>query len=170
MVHRAGSSGETFYRLSDDKVIEWLKRKVDSICEYLELMPDAIGMIRAQVVGYKITDEDKLTNDQLIHLAVGFLKEYVPSNWISMLKQSYGLDTAAIEAVYFEDVASRGKKRKADDMEGDFDDIKTPAVRNCSRRFRNVQNNLSDPHFWLLRKSSRSQSLRPSSTKLTSLA
>jgi hypothetical protein len=122
-------SGETFYRLNDDKLLEWLKRKVDSVCEYLETMPDAVGLIRAQVVGYKITEEDKLNDDQLIHLAIGFLKEYVPSNWINALKNAYGLDTAAIEAVYFEDVSGRGKKRKADDLEDDLDDAKTPAVR-----------------------------------------
>jgi len=83
-------SGEKYYKLNDDKVFEWLKRKVDSICDYLETMPDLVTLIRAQAAGVRLRKDERITPDQLITVAIGFLKEYLPPRWTGRLRDVCG--------------------------------------------------------------------------------
>jgi hypothetical protein len=89
-------------------------------------MPDAVSLVRAQVLGFKAKADDTIPVDQYLHAAVGFLKEYCPSKWIPVLKKEYGL--TGNDAVYLAELEHPDKKRKADDMEPDDTPTKTPVV------------------------------------------
>jgi len=80
-----------FYRLNDQKVIEWLKRKVDKIGEKVASLPGSMHLVRSQAAGYRAKKDEKLSNDQLVNLSLGFLSEYLPTKFYTMLADSYGV-------------------------------------------------------------------------------
>uniref|UniRef100_A0A6B2L8U7 Ribonuclease H2 subunit B n=1 Tax=Arcella intermedia TaxID=1963864 RepID=A0A6B2L8U7_9EUKA len=86
------SGDNEYYRLNDDKVIEWLKRKVDQIADKIKSYPEIhpLAFSRSQVSGYSSLPNESINNDQLFCLTLGMLSEYLPSDIYSALVKSYG--------------------------------------------------------------------------------
>eukprot|EP01125_Pyxidicula_operculata_P019712 TRINITY_DN7166_c1_g2_i3.p3 TRINITY_DN7166_c1_g2~~TRINITY_DN7166_c1_g2_i3.p3 ORF type:complete len:150 (+),score=50.71 TRINITY_DN7166_c1_g2_i3:670-1119(+) len=68
-------------------------------------------LIRAQAFGYKARKDEKLNNNQLLEVSVGFLSEYVGSNWIKLLRSSLEMDGEFIAS----SVSSKGSSSYGED-------------------------------------------------------
>jgi len=80
-----------YYRISDTKLTDWLRHKVDNISNHFKNNPsEALGLIRAQASGYRAKKNETVENVQLIQIAVGIISEYLPPNFTKLLKSSYG--------------------------------------------------------------------------------
>lgn len=81
---------EKYYRLSDVKTMEWLKHKVDILCEHLRSMPGVMTLVKARTLGYKSRDEEMISDMELVTLAIGFLSDFLGDSWVEELKNFYG--------------------------------------------------------------------------------
>jgi hypothetical protein len=80
-----------YYRLSDLKLINWLRRKVDNICIHFENnASEAMGLVRAQASGYRSKKNETVERSQLLQISCGIISEYLPSNILKLLKDTYG--------------------------------------------------------------------------------
>jgi len=86
-----GDEEQKCYRLNDEKVINWLRHKVDQISEKVATLPGSMQLVRSQASGYRSKKDEKLSNDQLLNLSIGFLSEYLPPKWHSLLAESYSI-------------------------------------------------------------------------------
>lgn len=56
---------EVFYRLSEDKLLNWLRHKIDAISLLLPSSTiDLMSLVRAQATGYRSTKDEKLSNSR----------------------------------------------------------------------------------------------------------
>lgn len=80
---------QKYFRLNDHKVQEWLKRKVDAICDYLVNMPAVVNLMKVRAASSKGREGDALSEDELLILAIGFLGDMVQPHRIDALKAFY---------------------------------------------------------------------------------
>jgi len=78
-----------FYRLNDNKVIQWLKRKVDNTIDFILSMKNPSYLVISSLKIIK--DEQKLTNKQLITVSINIVAEYLSNKWLKLLQQEYGI-------------------------------------------------------------------------------
>jgi len=80
-----------YYRLSDQKLCNWLRHKVDNIAIHFEKnASEAMGLVRAQASGYRSKKNETVEKSQLLQISCGIMSEYLPSNMLKLLKDSYG--------------------------------------------------------------------------------
>eukprot|EP01126_Amoeba_proteus_P061544 TRINITY_DN8271_c0_g1_i2.p1 TRINITY_DN8271_c0_g1~~TRINITY_DN8271_c0_g1_i2.p1 ORF type:complete len:259 (-),score=24.58 TRINITY_DN8271_c0_g1_i2:494-1270(-) len=89
--------GKSYYRLNDNKVLHWLRHKVDVIGRGLESSKlDVASLTTSQTYGFRSLPYPPLTNNQKIKIAIGILSEYILPSRAVQLKQSYGRSVPAV--------------------------------------------------------------------------
>jgi ribonuclease H2 subunit B len=131
---------DKYVRLNDEKVVLWLRAKLNQIADLFELSTKAtqlgLSLVRAQVEGYMASKHDTLSHDQVLHIAAGLLGDYIALPWLVKLKSCYNaFDTKAAFLVPASPATPGGggsRKRKSmfDDLDEDEDgDNKTPTKK-----------------------------------------
>eukprot|EP01116_Phalansterium_solitarium_P017980 TRINITY_DN4589_c0_g1_i1.p1 TRINITY_DN4589_c0_g1~~TRINITY_DN4589_c0_g1_i1.p1 ORF type:complete len:305 (+),score=68.22 TRINITY_DN4589_c0_g1_i1:50-964(+) len=85
---------EPFYRLNDDKVLRWLRCKVDRLATRLGALDNTSAVLGgAQSSTFRESSKKaKVSTEELQRAAIGFLSEYVDPKRIEALASSYGFD------------------------------------------------------------------------------
>lgn len=122
----------TFYRLNDEKVLTWLRYKVERMCEHFESIPDVASLVRAQASGFR-SRGTVITPTELIKISIGFLGEYLEKKWITALETKIGLNsaeaTAKAQAVVYATEAEVAPRMKRSNPHEGFDDELTPTPK-----------------------------------------
>ena len=118
--------GDTlYYRLSEEKVINWLRYKVEHLCGHLELIPDIATLVRAQASGFR-SRGTTVTPTELVKIAIGFLGEYLEPEWITVLESKIGLNSAEAavkaQAIVYASEAEVAPRQKRTHPNGGFED------------------------------------------------
>jgi hypothetical protein len=88
--------GDTFYRLSQDKLMAWLRGKVDALRKLVVDDPRVRGLAASGscCAAYKKASEVAVTPEGVTRAALGLLSEYVPRTVLARLaKELLGVDT-----------------------------------------------------------------------------
>ncbi|KAJ3151302.1 Ribonuclease H2 subunit B [Geranomyces variabilis] len=92
-----------FFRLCDEKVVAWMRGKVDRIVAKFA----SYALLAALASGEKEMEE-KLILESRRHVVIRLLGDTLAPMWVAKLKESYGLgETMASEYVYFDNVVKR---------------------------------------------------------------
>ncbi|KAJ3148051.1 Ribonuclease H2 subunit B [Geranomyces michiganensis] len=92
-----------FWKLCDEKVVAWLKSKVDRVVARFP----SYALLAALAAAEKEM-EGKLVLESRRHVAIRLLGDTLAPEWVAMLKESYGLgETITSEYVYFDNVVKR---------------------------------------------------------------
>jgi len=86
---KGDSMSPTLYRLNDDKVILWLKCKIERLQQLVLSSPNLIPA--AQATSFRSTTQHNITTNDALQTALGFLSEYISENRLTKLAQQYGV-------------------------------------------------------------------------------
>lgn len=118
-----------YYRLSNEKLVNWLRHKVDAIATHLAKdVSSAMSIVRAQAQGYRarVDSVDDTVRLKLVQIAVGILSEYLPPSVYKLLKDYYGEALSSTVAI---------KHSAAISTEGElYDDAKYGKVTDNKRK------------------------------------
>lgn len=145
----------TYYRLSEEKAVNWLRYKTERLCEHLESIPDVSTLVRAQASGFRSRGAT-ITPIELVKISIGFMGEYLEKKWVTALEAKIGLNTAEATAkaqavVYATEAEVAPRQKRSQPTDGFEDEMTkelapTPKKKNIhAARLEKVDKKLVSP-------------------------
>jgi len=109
----------TLYRLNDDKVLRWLRCKVDNLIPILETNVQS-NSVSSSAPTFRRSEKSlkKPNSEEVLKSSLGFISEYIDSFRMDSLSKSYGLTHFGVpKLTAFDEMAVYSHKRSNPDNE-----------------------------------------------------